>query len=506
MNTTVEVNEILEKLPPAPADVTRWINRDIIKKSYLIYDKKADEAVCTRCGHKFRASRFTPNHNVLGCCPRCKENGLWKASGIGRKNLTEYFRVLIFTHRGNTVYGTLWEMCAEFAPMGQPELKRWLSALYVFSGSERSYYKHDYYDGNWDKREQVRLPHPPSTMNWYATPKFERTAIYEKNLEAVFRNSCLKYQFDPAMWLYFDTVAGEAVPDPYRVVAYMDLALKYQAVELLRKAGFEKLVFNKVLGDGTRAVYWRGKTLPKILRLNMGDVRKLAKWNIDGHMLTCYQNLAPKERNLSQEELEKLAEITRSYRFNEKVLKETGIGLLRWARWAVRENVRGFGDWMDYLNDCGILGLDLSKKRILLPRNFEEVHARYSEMVYIEQNREREEKLSRIAKEYSLALQADGLLLKIARGQIDLNRESAGLNHCVRTYGDRIAQGESLIYFIRKTDAPDVPYYTLEITPDGRIVQCRGRGNCSMTPEVKAFADMVGTEFNKRFRKGVNAA
>ena len=57
----------------------------------------------------------------------------YKASGIGRKNLTEYFRVLIFTHRGNTVYGTLTEVTAEFKEMGKPQLSKWLSAVYVLS-------------------------------------------------------------------------------------------------------------------------------------------------------------------------------------------------------------------------------------------------------------------------------------------------------------------------------------------------------------------------------------
>lgn len=43
-----------------------------------------------------------------------------------------------------------------------------------------------------------------------------------------------------------------------------------------------------------------------------------------------------------------------------------------------------------------------------------------------------------------------------------------------------------MILFVRKEAAPDVPYFTLEYK-DGKVVQCRGKNNCEMTKDVKAF-------------------
>ena len=91
--------------------------------------------------------------------------------------------------------------------------------------------------------------------------------------------------------------------------------------------------------------------------------------------------------------------------------------------------------------------------------------------------------------------------MKIAHSQSDLNVESSVLSHCVRTYGDRVAAGDTVIYFIRKVIAPDEPYFTLEIRTDGRFVQCRGKHNCGMTPEVEAFKDLAVAEFNRRLKK-----
>ena len=53
---------------------------------------------------------------------------------------------------------------------------------------------------------------------------------------------------------------------------------------------------------------------------------------------------------------------------------------------------------------------------------------------------------------------------------------------------ERVRKGETMIFFIRRKEAPEKPYYTLEW--HGKVVQCRGSHNCDMTPEVKAFVQI----------------
>ena len=43
--------------------------------------------------------------------------------------------------------------------------------------------------------------------------------------------------------------------------------------------------------------------------------------------------------------------------------------------------------------------------------------------------------------------------------------------------------------FIRTTEKPDVPFYTVEVDLFGKIVQVRGQRNCKTTPEVQAFIE-----------------
>ena len=86
--------------------------------------------------------------------------------------------------------------------------------------------------------------------------------------------------------------------------------------------------------------------------------------------------------------------------------------------------------------------------------------------------------------------ESDGLIIRGAKTATELRDESAALGHCVRTYVDKVCRGDCAILFIRKSEAPEEPYYTLEINKDGKVVQCRGQKNCSMTEEVKAFVEL----------------
>lgn len=491
----MEIREILEKLPPAPQGVWNWIYKDVIEKTYIIYNKKQDIAVCTRCGHKFRASRFNMIHNEEGECPKCKSRATYKASGIGRKNLTEYFRVLILTHKGNTVYGTLTEVIAEFKEMDKPQLSKMISAVYVFTGKEQNYWK--YFPGGcwsyprWEKIKNIRLPQPPGTMNYYAEPKFARTVIYEGNLESVFQKSCLKYGWQPDLFLRREFT-------PYDYISYINLHLKYKSIELLAKAGFENLVIDKVFGrPGSGCINWRGQSLQKILRLQRRHIKKLRGHEVDFPMLEVFQWLPEKEKMRPWNEIQKIAETLAYYRLKE-IARYTNP--IKWATWASRQNVY-HSDWLDYVSDCEKLGLDTRKKSVLFPNDFQRIHLNLSKLVEEVENKEKEEKIKSVAEQYDLFFEDENMIVKIARSQAELNYESSRLCHCVKSYGDKVASGTTLIYFIRKKEDPETPFYTLEINPDGRFIQCRGKCNCIMSKEVKEFKDRVVAEFNKMLKK-----
>ena len=85
-----------------------------------------------------------------------------------------------------------------------------------------------------------------------------------------------------------------------------------------------------------------------------------------------------------------------------------------------------------------------------------------------------------------------GLFIRIPQNTEEIVSEGKTLVHCVGGYAERHANGKTNILFVRKTDEPDTPYYTMEVSNDYKIVQCRGYRNDTRAPKsdiVKQFEE-----------------
>ena len=81
------------------------------------------------------------------------------------------------------------------------------------------------------------------------------------------------------------------------------------------------------------------------------------------------------------------------------------------------------------------------------------------------------------------------------------------LCHCVGSsdrYWDRIERNEAFILFLRKASDPDLPYYTLEVEPDGTVRQKRTKFDRqeSDIEEATKFLAKWQTVVAKRLTKG----
>lgn len=104
-------------------------------------------------------------------------------------------------------------------------------------------------------------------------------------------------------------------------------------------------------------------------------------------------------------------------------------------------------------------------------------------------DREINEKIAEFAQTLSWLSFEDeetGLMIRAAQNQEEMIKEGKILSHCVATYAARVSKRETCILFIRKIEAPEMPYFTLEYRND-KVIQNRGKSNCDRTPEVVAF-------------------
>lgn len=495
-----DMEKILRKVPGDEPNLDDWIREECVALSYIIYNSKEDTAVCTRCGSMNLNGRYyTGLHGEKAKCPMCGEEVTVLSEGRGRKNCSEFFRLLTWTPKGRTVYGRLYEIEASFVEPGLPQLHKWLSALYIVNSEEQSYYKHKPGDcwrkETWEKYKTFRVPAPPGGMGYCWTTKFTFTFMKVEGLESVFKKTDLKYLWIPG-WC-------DNMP-PDEMVRYIGYGMRQPSMELMTKAGFTRLVTDRIKGERSgHIVNWQGKSLERILRLPKRNVRKLQQLNPSTKEVKIFRAMTEEEQDIMHPDTIRAVAAYVGYgdieRFRKKI--EKLVPFQKWLKYIDRQvtDRTGIAEWFDYINACEKLGKDVHKNRILLPEDLKEAHDRMIAELVAKEDADKTEAIRAAARceEFTKGL----MVMLPADTQEKLNIESAILHHCVRTYGDRIAKGKCWIWFIRKTNDRDTPFYTLETDTDGHMRQCRGLHNCSMTEDVERFVNQFTTHLQKEIKK-----
>lgn len=143
-------------------------------------------------------------------------------------------------------------------------------------------------------------------------------------------------------------------------------------------------------------------------------------------------------------------------------------------------------EYNDYLRACQNLGLDMNLPKNKIPHDFRRWHDiridEYATLQAIEDEKRRQELLEQfvaVAEKY-LTLQQNGkdaYVVIIAKTPYELVEEGKALNHCVGRmgYDQRFAREESLIFFVRDKDSPEIPLATMEYSiKQHKILQCYG--------------------------------
>ena len=156
--------------------------------------------------------------------------------------------------------------------------------------------------------------------------------------------------------------------------------------------------------------------------------------------------------------------------------------------WNYIEKQGGTRLCMDYWTDAVSAGFDLDDDTVVFPHDVKAAQARATAAIKYETKKELREKFKKMAEKIScLRYEKDGLLIIPAENENQLIAEGKFLHHCVGGYGKEHCGG-NCIFFIRRADAPDVPFYTLQLdTKTGKVIQNRGEKNCVRTAAVQAF-------------------
>ena len=145
--------------------------------------------------------------------------------------------------------------------------------------------------------------------------------------------------------------------------------------------------------------------------------------------------------------------------------------------------------WADYVRMLRDLDCDLTDKHLIFPNSLKREHDKAARKI----TQVKDEKLNAVFRERAAsndkyAWENDEFKVLIPHDISELYEEGRKLSHCVGTYGKVVAEGRSVVAFIRKATDVDTPLCTIEIRQNA-IVQARGMSNrpAENIPKMKTF-------------------
>lgn len=170
--------------------------------------------------------------------------------------------------------------------------------------------------------------------------------------------------------------------------------------------------------------------------------------------------------------------------------------------------------WADYLSMAKRLKMDTSDEVVYRTKDLCRRHDELVERINALNNKQAAAQMARKFQKVNRACKTlkkyewsnDDFTVIAPKGIADIMREGASLHHCVGTserYYERIQNGETYIMFLRKTDAVDISYYTLEIEPDGTVRQKRAAYD--RQPDIEQVKKFL-TEWQKEIAQRLTAS
>lgn len=504
--------DVIEHFPPIDEALRRELSERYIPKRIFLIDKcDLTRAWCSVCQEEVTLSRpLKRGIKYLDHCPRCGsvvESGrLWAKSGVRNRVLVlryEEFPGAEKTFGARLIYLERdWRGSAYH--LQDVQVQAAADSYYIFRfdeggievAPERGRALNFAWQGNsvdYTVRKKV------SWARWgaYVTlggRKSTKNFVDISRLEEAVRHTPFRY-----IWAAVRRDLRHA-GDGLRLFYY---AAKYPfATECLAKMGpMPRSVMLDVTERGRPsygAINWRGTTVQQVFKTSLSKMDKTYLRNTDEKIDFAWA-LAAWQKQKKQGiflQLEDFISLGFSHTQSACEIAEC-VNLYRAARYIKKQIAICGGEahidatiYRDYLHQCAILNMDLQKKSVLFPKNLLRQHENLSRQIaYQKSETKRKTFVARAPLwEARYAYAEAEYSIVIPKSPQDLIDEGSALNHCVGSYIDRVAEGETDIFFIRPTKDLASHLATMEVQ-SGHIVQARTKNNGKLPKDVEAFVE-----------------
>lgn len=504
-------DQVMKTVPGLPKNWIAWVSKYGIMEHYIFYKYQKNGATngyCTYC--KKHVPIRSPKYNQKGHCNICGQPVTFRSVGKSGRFCTKWYRVYLVQRRKTSGFvirifqARTWYKKAGYADCEttcHEEQRRIFSA----NGKEISNFVY----GLFKRREmrwilywkpwyytccgiQYKGNVYPYTLSDLSRHELKETGLREYALR--------QKKIDPGKYLY--------------------LWQTYPVLEQIVKAGLFQLVDDILEYRATDAIKRKGRKPTEFLSVTKKEFRRLRDMNGGAKELKWLQFEKSSGRIIKDEEIYWMAKEELEPKDLQFVLDRMSICQVR--HYLVKQSEKSGDDishilqvWKDYLSMAGKLRLDVYDSIIY---RTSDLQRRHSEAVIQMEEKKKEIRRRELEEKY-VGFQEQLIALKekyefsageyqiVAPKSIDdILYEGDTLHHCVNktdNYFDRIASKESYILFLRKKENPEVPFYTLEVEPNGTIRQKRAefdRQNKDID-EVTSFLRLWQKEIQKRLTK-----
>lgn len=508
MNKKARLMDLMRKVPDRPGDLREWFFEKSAGEDYMFREKGTQTFTCTNCGKSSEASGIKRQdggkkirHNDMVCCHACGKLIQAKTRTDHMEQEYKSCYLLQPVDEDTSVLRIIeakvgWDNGRHYVELGG-EIRILLYKVFSNRKLKRTYkiYYEDYLEG-WTEGNRKNL----RARQGYLYP-----GEFDKILEGTIYSGASKV-------LEFLSAQGQEL-NYNRLIAGAGQMKEYaEKIEYLSKGRFWNLLKDTV--ERTEyPVYQNTYYGPLNLRADsieemflIRDRQKINRIRDEqgGNDMVRWMQYSDEigkkisretvrwmtANRIRPEDIRELEEYMSPQQIMNYIIRQQA------EQYPGKKPKEVLEEYKDYINMCEACSKNMKDEMVYRPR---ELKRRHDEVVvdrqqmqilreldtnteakekYAEEMRQKFPKAEGILKEIKSRYEYENEEYKILVPDtlIDIVKEGRALHHCAGSserYFDRIESRETYICFLRRKEAPGIPFYTIEVEPGGTIRQHR---------------------------------
>ena len=318
-----------------------------------------------------------------------------------------------------------------------------------------------------------------------------KVAQSDEEIAEIVRNSCLMYSGLIESWGMGNKLykSYESAPS----LTYLTTWYKKPAIEMILKANMTSMVEHMIREPEHIGA---GNTLADALKVSPSVAKIAAKLNLNYASMCDLAALHNADNNLTTEAFLEIQSLNLPTFQLAQIKNQYGIDYAQTLKYLEAvynhqciEKKEALTQWVDYLRMATALRIDLTDKSRLYPGSLKKEHD-VATFAYkaIQFDVDKEQFALQAEQNAYFEYTYKDLLVIVPKTPQEIVEEATRQKNCLRSYVERVKNGDTVVVFIRRKIMPEATYVTAEVN-NGRLIQLKGY--CNSNPRNKELVEFV---------------